>query len=69
MIIMLYKIIVDFRDEWDGTKWEYHPIYREFTDPVEANNYIQDYLENTSYGIVGVRSITPEAIELYLDIV
>ena len=41
----------------------------EFDNPLEANNFIQKYLEEESYSIVGVKKITNDTIYLYTDIV
>ena len=41
----------------------------EFNNPLEANNFIQKYLEEESYSIVGVKKITNDTIYLYTDIV
>ena len=41
----------------------------EFNNPIEANNFIQKYLEEECYSIVGVKEITNDTIYLYTDIV
>lgn len=66
---MVYKIAVDYEECWKDNHLEYVPVYETFTDPDKANAFIQDYLDKTSYGVVGVRSITKDTIELYFDIV
>ena len=62
---MKYRIEVDYYyTEQDGK-----PIYKDFDDANKANEFIQEFLRNTEYGVVGVRMITPEMIEMYFDIV
>ena len=41
----------------------------EFDNPLEANNFIQKYLKEECYSIVGVKEITNDTIYLYTDIV
>ena len=40
-----------------------------FTDPIAANEWIQNYYENTDYGIVCVGTITADTTVFYCDIV
>lgn len=68
---MLYRIDTDnyteTRDEEGRIKLI--PDVVEFTDAKSANDFVQDFIKNNSYGIVGVKSISENMIELYCDIV
>lgn len=66
---MKYRILVDYEDVQQGDMWVSTPIYKEFDDANKANEFIQEFLRTTSYGVVGVSQITPEVIEMYFDIV
>ena len=66
---MKYRILVDYEDVQQGDMWVSTPIYKEFDDANKANEFIQELLSTTSYGVIGVSQITPEVIEMYFDIV
>ena len=48
---------------------DYEYITLDFNSMKEANDYVQWYLENVDYGVVCVKEITDEMIELNCDVV
>ena len=68
---MLYRIDTDnyteTRDEEGRVKLI--PDVVEFTDAKSANDFVQNFVKHNSYGIVGVKNISENMIELYCDIV
>ncbi len=66
---MKYRIAVDYDYIKQGSKHMFIPIYKDFDDANKANEFIQEFLSNTEYSVVGVTKITPEMIEMYFDIV
>ena len=59
---MLFKILVGHDDD-------NQPIYKVFSDPKLANEFIQSFLDTESYSIVAVDKISDGVIELYCDVV
>jgi hypothetical protein len=67
---MLYRIKYDYETivSLDNERVSI-PLYKEFTDAKEANDYIQNYLATESFSICGVTKISDDVIELYFDVV
>lgn len=61
---MLYKIKYGYE-----TNFSTIPLYKEFTDAKEVNDYIQNYLATEDYSICGVTKVSEDVIELYFDVV
>ena len=59
---MLFKILVGYDNN-------HQPIYKVFSDPKFANEFIQSYLATVPYSIVAVDKISDGMIELYFDVV
>ena len=66
---MLYRIQYDCETTFLDNKIVSTPLYKEFTDAKEANDYIQNYVETNDYSICGVTKISDDVIELYFDVV
>ena len=59
---MLFKILVGYDND-------NRPIYKVFSDPKLANEFIQSFLATEAYSIVAVDKISDGVIELYCDVV
>ena len=67
---MLYRIKYDYETIFSlDNKIVNIPLYKEFTDAKDANDYIQNYLATEDFSICGVTKISNDVIELYFDVV
>ena len=67
---MLYRIQYDCETTFSSdNKVISIPLYKEFTDAKEANDYIQNYLATKDFSICGVNKVSDDVIELYFDVV